>query len=212
MSEVASNGIHHHSNLLIGTPEAAETYLKSFCDNLEVKLANNPDFFAFRMPTFGIDEARELSLLSARKALIHHKIFFITSSRLTLEAQNALLKTFEDPFPDTYFFLVAREEALIIPTLLSRMQAIRVGHGGVASVYAEAERFLSLPIKDRLLFAKKFVEDEGDLPIFLDDLLLLLRQDKKSSKLLKAVYDIRRVVSDFLVSPRLVIEHLSLVL
>src|SRR3990167_5929189 len=164
-----SKNLHHHSNLLIGTSEVAESYLKSFCDSLGVKLANNPDFFAFRMPTFGIDEARQLSLLSARKALIHHKIFFITSSRLTLEAQNALLKTFEDPFSDTYFFLVAREEALIIPTLLSRMQAVHVGHGGVASVYIEAERFLSLPIKDRLLFAKKFVEDEGNLSVFLDD-------------------------------------------
>ena len=116
----------HHANLLLGTTEEAESYLCSFCESLGIKLANNPDFFAFRIPTFGIDEARELSLLSARKALTGKKIFLIASARLTLEAQNALLKTFEDPFPDTFFFLAVREEALVIPTLRSRIQTIRV--------------------------------------------------------------------------------------
>jgi len=201
----------HHANLLIGTPEEAESYLRSLCDSWGVRLPNNPDFFAFKMETFGIDEARKLKLLSARKAVTTKKIFLITPTRLTLEAQNALLKTFEDPFPDTLFFLGVREESLVIPTLLSRMQIIRTRGGNVAAG-AEAEKFLSLSVKNRLLFAKSFADEEKSLPIFLDSLLFLLRKQKEKKDLLKNVYNVRRFVRDSAITPRLIIEHLALVL
>ena len=201
----------HHANLLVGTPEEAESYLRSLCDSLDIKLANNPDFFAFRTETFGIDEARELRLLSTRKSITSRKIFLITPMRLTLEAQNALLKTFEDPSPDTLFFLAVREEGLVVSTLRSRMQAIRI-HGNNASMSAEAEKFLSLSIKNRLLFAKSFADAEKNLSVFLDDLLCLLRKRSGMQKSLEKVYNIKRSIGDSITIPRLVLEHLSLVL
>lgn len=204
----------HHANLLIGTPGEAESYLHSYYDNLGIRLANNPDFIAFRGETFGIDEARELRILSTRKAVTSSKIFLITPMRLTLEAQNALLKTFEDPCPDTYFFLAVREESLIVPTLLSRMQTIRL-HGGDVSVDTDAKKFLSSSLKDRLIFAKEFADDPPaggkNLPIFLDDLLHLLRK-RSERKSLEKVYVVRRSIGDSGIASRLVIEHLSLVL
>src|SRR3989344_5589897 len=128
--EVNLNNLHH-ANLLIGTPKEGESYLYSLCSNLGIEVRNNPDLFIFRIEVFGIDEARELRLLSVRKAVTTdktgqagRKIFLIVSTRLTLEAQNALLKTFEDPVPNTYFFLVSKEEGMIVPTLCSRMQTI----------------------------------------------------------------------------------------
>ena len=191
--------------------------MNSLCAELGIKVANNPDFFTFRTDTFGIDEARELRQLSSRKAISSElstgqtgrKIFFITPTRLTLEAQNAFLKTFEDPSPDTYFFLVVREEAVIIPTLLSRMQVTRLNNSKTGM---EAEKFLTLPIRDRLLFAKKFVDEEMILPNFLDDLLLVLRKNGSSSVGVESVYNLRRFARDNAVAPRLIIEHLSLVL
>ena len=207
----------HHANLLIGTPREAELYLNSFCEGLGIKLANNPDFFAFRTDTFGIDESRQLRVLSTRKAITKKKIFFISSLRLTLEAQNALLKTFEDPSPDTVFFIVTREEALIVPTLISRMQVTRLnlvqsGQGSTLSAKQEAEKFLSSSIKDRLNFSKKFADEERNLSVFLDDLLLLLRKQEGRGGFVEKVYNIKRLTRDSNIAPRLVIEHLSLVL
>lgn len=203
--------LHHHANLLVGTPAEAESYLNLFCEDLGIKLANNPDFFPFRKDTFGIDDARQLSLLSTRKALTKWKIFFITPIHLTLEAQNALLKTFEDPSPDNIFFLVLREEALIVPTLLSRMQTT-VLLKGLDSESSEAEKFLSSSLKNRLVFAKKFLEEEKNLPIFLDNLLWLLRKQNNREKLVEKVYNLRRLINNSNLAPRLIIEHLSLVL
>ncbi|MDO8590296.1 MAG: hypothetical protein Q7R69_03455 [bacterium] len=201
----------HHASLLIGGAEEGELYVRSLYASLGIELANNPDFFVFKKETFGIDEARELKLLSARKALTNRKIFLIVPTRITLEAQNALLKTFEEPFPDTYFFLVTREESLIVPTLLSRMQIVRIsGHKILGS--KDAEVFLASSVKDRLLFAKTFADEEKSLPIFLDNLLLLLRQRVGKNGPVESVYRIRRLVRDPVLAPRLTIEHLSLVL
>ena len=206
---------HHHANLLIASPEEAEVYLRRFCDSLGITLANSPDFFVFKTETFGIDEARELRLLAVRKSLTTtiggKKIFLITPILLTHEAQNALLKTFEDPFPDTLFFLAVREEGLVVPTLRSRMQTVHL-HRETKSQYGEAEEFLSLSPKDRLIFAKKFVLEEKSLPIFLDNLLLLLRKKGVKKKSIESVYNLSRLVSNTALAPRLIIEHLSLVL
>lgn len=201
----------HHANLLVGAPEEAESYLRSLCEVSDIKLANNPDFFAFRMETFGIDEARELKLLSARKAITPKKIFFIAPTRLTLEAQNALLKTFEDPSPNTLFFLAVREDGLIVPTLRSRMQTLRISRD-LTFESRDAEVFLSSPIKGRLLFAKSFADEKKNLSVFLDDLLCLLRKQSEMRKSLEKVYHIRHSIGDSIIVSRLVLEHLSLVL
>ena len=219
MSRIASNGMHHAS-LLIGGSVEAESYVRSLCDSLDIKLANNPDFFVFRAATFGIDEARELKSMSACKAFTPRlpsgqagrKIFLITSARLTHEAQNALLKTFEDPFPDTHFFLATREEALILPTLRSRMEVLHIQNVQSRALDSEAQEFLTLSLKDRLLFAKKFIDEEKGVSFFLDNLLLLLRRRGAAEHLLESVYRIRRFADDTAAAPRLMLEHLALVL
>lgn len=202
----------HHANLLVGEREEAEVYFSGVCHSLGIEMANNPDVVIFRNDTFGIDEAREVRILSTRRALGGKKMFLILPARLTLEAQNALLKSFEDPSPHTYFFLTTREESLIVPTLRSRMQAIRVGHTGTTSASSEAEKFLSLSMKNRILFAKSFAEEEKNLPVFLDGLLSVLKKRGGKEKQVESVYNLRRLLHASSPASRLVLEHLSLVL
>src|SRR3989344_1212515 len=162
----------HHANLLVGRRELAESYVTSLLQKLGIKISNNPDYFPFKNETFGIEEARGLTLLAGRKALGKEKIFLIIPGRITLEAQNALLKTFEEPFPNTYFFLGVREEALVIPTLRSRMRVIILDS---LSETEEAKEFIKLPLSKRILFAKKFSDDGKNLTVFLDSLLSFFR-------------------------------------
>lgn len=200
----------HHANLLVGSLGNAESYLAAKLRSLGIETLNNPDFIVFREAVFGIDEARKLAELSSRRAFFDKKVFFIAPERITAEAQNALLKTFEDPSSETFFFLVAKEEALIIPTLRSRMLAtpLNVEH----SVFnKEAEQFLQLPPKDRLLFSKKFVDDEKNLSNFLDELMLVLK-NKSEAENLERVYRLRKFADDRSASSRLILEHLALVL
>lgn len=200
----------HHAYLLPGDDEA-DALLDSIFSELEVKKSGNPDFFAFQLETFGIDEARDLSAKAGRKAFGSRKMFVISAKRMTLEAQNALLKALEDPYPDTHFFIRVREEQMLIPTLLSRVQVLRPE--GVRTHDAEeAEKFLSLAPAQRLAFAKKFAEDEKSVSAFLDSLLKLLKDKGSSLEKLEKVFAIRRFSDDRSASSRLLLEHLALCL
>ncbi|MGB3922268.1 MAG: hypothetical protein WBL19_03320 [Minisyncoccia bacterium] len=199
----------HHANLLVGEGSEAETFARTYVERLGAVAANNPDFVVLRPDVFGIAEARELQGLAARKAFGSFKIFLISPEKITLEAQNALLKLFEDPTPDTYFFLVTKDKNSIIPTLLSRLSLLELPKG--ARSLEESNNFLALPLKKRLIFAADFAENEGNLVAFLDDLMLGLEKNGKKDSLRK-IFGMRRLVTDKSVGTRLVLEHLSLVL
>ena len=200
----------HHAYLLVGEKDVAEKFVHSFWKKQGIDLKGSPDFFAWKEDLFGIEEARDLANKSAQKAFTQKKVFFLSPQRVSLEAQNALLKTFEDPHEDTHFFLTVRDENLILPTLRSRVEMLRLENegGGVG----EAKKFLSLSYAERLAFARKFADAEKNLSIFLDELLSFMRGKEESVKSIKEVYEARRYSDDRAVSTRLILEHLSLVL
>lgn len=200
----------HHSNLLIGTPEEGESYLRLLCSDLGIETKNSPDFTVIRAETFGVDEARELRLLSLRKPVTERKVFLILPERLTPEAQNALLKTFEDPSPNTYFFLVLRGEELALPTLRSRMQTTRLSPTSLPDT--SAKDFFKASLKERFMFAERFAEKKENLPLFLDNLLIFLRGETGKENSVEKVYKLRCEIPESGIGSRLVLEHLALVL
>lgn len=198
----------HHAYLVVGDKEAAEEAVLSLFETHGEKLLGSPDFFVFREPLLSIDDARKLSEQAIRHAFTGRKVFLLSPEKVSLEAQNALLKTFEEPIANTHFFLILREESLVIPTLLSRMQKISVQG---LTLDKQAGEFLALGIKERLNFVKKFVEKEKNLSGFLDELLLELRK-RGDTKRLETVYRLRLVSDDRGSAPRLILEHLAGVL
>lgn len=192
----------HHAYLLVGSPNAAEAYLKDMFGDL----LGSPDYFLMKEASFGINDARKLSAMAVRKAFTERKIFLIVPEVITPEAQNALLKTFEEPIADTHFFLVVRDEGVVIPTLRSRMALVRLE--GENEISGEAKKFLNSALKERLNFVKKFVDKEENLSAFLDNLLLLA----KNSEMKKNIFTMRLLSDQRAASSRLILEHLSLVL
>ena len=199
----------HHAYFIVGSADAAERELHAFFQKEGIKLLGSPDFFLWTGETFGIDDARDLSVSAVKKAFIDRKVFFIAPAKITLEAQNALLKTFEEPVANTHFFLCLPDAGMIIPTLLSRMQTVRLKGEEETN---EAENFLKLPLKGRLVFVKKFVDEEKNISAFLDLLLSYMRDKKASLESVEKVYKMRLRSDDRGVSPRLILEHLALVI
>jgi hypothetical protein len=200
-----------HAYLLLGETNFVRPILTEHLSSIGVQITGNPDFHIHQDEMFGIDEARLLTNRALGRAFGERKVFVLAPVRFSIEAQNALLKTLEEPTPNTHFFVLARDEASIIPTLRSRMQTLRISGEEFLSPTNEAESFLDLPLKDRLEFAKDFADKEKSLPIFLDQLLTTLRaQDVNSS--VKKAYNLSLITGDRSVSSRLVLEHLALVL
>ena len=200
----------HHAYLLVGNPEEAENFFGNLLVDLGVEKENNPDFFPFLAETFGIDDARKLRELSGRRSFGAKKVFYVRPERFTLEAQNALLKTLEEPTEGTHIFLVVREREVLVPTLLSRLQVLLVGGGGSRD-NIEPEAFLKMPLQKRLNFAKKFSDSEASLSAFLDGLLTTLRQGNKPLKQLSEIARLRSFSDGPAASARLILEHLSFV-
>ncbi len=72
--------------------------------------------------SFGIDEARNLKNLAGERAFVgDHHTFIITTSSITEEAQNAILKLFEEPPAGAIFYLIIPSETRLLPTLRSRL-------------------------------------------------------------------------------------------
>ena len=149
----------HHAYLLEGAREEILESLKDYLVSIGVKTSGNPDFLHIHLDTFKIDDAREFKAYSGERSYSgNKKIFILSTNSFLLEAQNALLKMFEEPIPDTHFFLIVPDIHQMLPTIVSRFFVIRNGTSP-KNESREGERFLTMPLRDRLDFIKDLLVD-----------------------------------------------------
>src|SRR3989344_1057302 len=171
----------HHAYAVEGGEEAREKLLKVLAGSWGIEVKCNPDFLHRKFETLGIDEARNLKELQEKKsfALGGKKVFVIDAASITVEAQNSLLKIFEEPTENTHFFLSGKCVKNLIPTLASRISTMRLEGAPSASVKISADgakEFLSLPTSKRLAFVKKLSDDIKDEKKTKSDAIALIRQ------------------------------------
>lgn len=103
-----------------------------YCDHckscIEFDTNNNPDFFYLEPEgnSIKIEQIRELQRKVAEKPIISNKKIFIidNSDKMTLEAQNCLLKTLEEPPKYITIILVTSNENNLLTTIKSRCTII----------------------------------------------------------------------------------------
>ncbi|MBI3335671.1 MAG: hypothetical protein HY001_04190 [Candidatus Portnoybacteria bacterium] len=91
------------------------------------RLHAHPDFYLITSEgSIGIDVIREVGhFLRIKPIASAHKILVVENFHLaTVEAQNAFLKTFEEPPPYAYIFLVTPYIDRLLKTIISRAQVI----------------------------------------------------------------------------------------
>ncbi len=158
-----NKGDLHHAYVIEGEKEGILSSIQSFLlDDLAFSIQGNPDYTYIELPSFGVDDARSLSDRQLRTpAQGDKKIFVIVFGQMTREAQNALLKVFEEPTLGTHFFLITPSISTLLPTLKSRMRIIeRRESGEASSVSKEAKTFFAGSLKDRLSIIKRIADEE----------------------------------------------------
>ncbi|MDO8575144.1 MAG: hypothetical protein Q7R78_00375 [bacterium] len=118
----------HHAYFIEGKKESIYPALLNLLKkDLGFSSVGNPDFFYREFDILKIDEAREIKIYHELKSVSadSHRIFVIYANSITVEAQNSLLKVFEEPFPNTIFFLLAPRNNFL-PTLNSRLMKIEL--------------------------------------------------------------------------------------
>lgn len=185
---------------------------RAVATKLDVSLHGNPDVVRVISDGVGVEEARFISMLQSRKG-IGKKIFFLAFRSMTTEAQNALLKVFEEPTLDTYFFVVVPSATTIVATLQSRLR--RVTDVRAAREDALVASFLTASPAKRLTLLADMVttKDKGAAHGFLDDLLSTLydKKDMHNYRALEQIINARRYLPDRGSSVKLLLEHIALV-
>lgn len=151
------NNLHHAYVCVGGSVSVFEEFENFLTTHLSIRTVGNPDYRVFEENSMSVDTARELGVLQAQKNLNGGKqIFVIKVGSIGEEAQNALLKMFEEPSSDTHFFVFIPQDTLL-PTLRSRVRMLRGDF-----VEKQAPSFLKLSLPGRLAYIKKITDDISD--------------------------------------------------
>lgn len=175
-----------------------------------IRTEGNPDIYLREYQNFGIDEARELRDRASLRAIAGgQRVFIVTAASMTAEAQNALLKTLEEPAAEALFFLLVPSPDTLLSTLRSRMQRLPVSLLRKKEDVIDADEFLDAHPQERIAMLKPLLEkdedesrDMGAIVNFLSDLerATASRKSRKeglpAQAGLHAVYRARKYIMD----------------
>src|SRR3989344_2469802 len=144
----------HHAYLIEGAETDVLDSLLQFLEDAGIKTRGNSDFIHLHIDAFKMEDARNLKAHEKERGFSDSKkIFVISANSILLEAQNALLKVFEEPIPNTHFFVIVPDINSLIRTLVSRFFVIRqpaLAEGRDKT----AEKFLAMSGTQRLELIK----------------------------------------------------------
>lgn len=187
-------------HLVRGNADSVEALL-ALLEGEGVAVRANPDVHVRKYQGFGIDDAIELRDRSSRRPVGGlRRIFIIVTSGMTREAQNALLKTLEEPSADAMFFFVVPAPETLLLTLRSRAQTLVLPNVREEKVLVDVGKFLAATGEKRLDMLKPLLEkdadDKRDMGAIVGFLSSLERTLTKKPEALRAVYRARKYIGD----------------
>ncbi|MDQ3098424.1 MAG: hypothetical protein M3Q44_01635 [bacterium] len=135
--------------------------------------------------SIGIGEIRSLIDKSNYTSLSAQKRYFVIydAHKLTEQAQNALLKLYEEPHPDTVYILELESYGALLPTIISRSALYNISSGetkvSLASLiekneFPDADAFKKLLLPELFKVCEEYAKDKSVAKDFLTYLMLLV--------------------------------------
>lgn len=201
----------HHAHLIRGRSDG-----RSAADFLEahgIRISEGTDIAVHTYQTMGIDDVRELFQRQLRKRdEASTALFLVETSFITREAQNAMLKMFEEPASRAYFVLSTPHPDLLLPTLRSRL--IDTGEHGALTEDKKRHPFASLPYDERMSFVAPLIEEgnRSDAEALLRSLTAelgdhALQGKAETTKLIRQLDRLHGYITDSSSSVKLILEY-----
>lgn len=186
----------------------------------EGRLETHPDFFYQQFELFSVKDSQELRRKASLRPLFgNSKVFVVEILSFSIESANALLKTFEEPYEGTHFFVIVPSLEDVIPTLRSRLTVIDSGMSREI-IDEEKKKFYEKFLRDlpakRLDVIQNIIKNkEKEKGIeFLNELEVVVAGGKPTT-VVNSLEQIQKC-RDFLYqrggSLKMVLEHLALTL
>jgi DNA polymerase III delta prime subunit len=208
-----------HAYVVKGGSDAIEALMKLLEKN-GVATRGNPDVHVREYTSFSMDDARTLrERATLRGTSKEGRIFVLAAPTIPADAQNALLKTFEEPPGGAKFFLIVPSPETLLPTLRSRMQTLVLENTSHASLL-DVRIFLKATPEKRIELLKPFLEkgedDKRDLSgtiAFLSELEYALGAKPKQNEIgLRAIYRARKYITDRGALAKTLLEQAALII
>ncbi|MEI6580567.1 MAG: hypothetical protein WCO07_00125 [bacterium] len=152
----------HHAYLIEGIHEEIVPQILKFLNEIGLETSSNPDFCHMTFDSFKIEDARNLKSKSLEKGFSKgKKIYIISANSFLLEAQNTLLKMFEEPIENTHFFVIVPDSNTLLGTFISRFYLIK-SKINIDDYIKDVEKFIKMNLKDRISFIKDLLIDENN--------------------------------------------------
>ncbi|TSD02082.1 MAG: DNA polymerase III subunit delta' [Parcubacteria group bacterium Athens0714_24] len=209
----------HHGYLLMGNLEESKKIAfetaRVILDKKD-KLETHPDFFYEKYDLFGIDDSHEIIGKASKRPLVgDKKVFILETNGFSIESANALLKTFEEPYEGTHFFILLPSLDDVLPTLRSRLVVINTGRGNIEPDEEKEEtfeKFLKSNAEKRLEIIKEFSDDRFTAMEFLNGLEIIINKNKEKLSALNEIGRCRSFLLSRGASAKMVLEHIALAL
>lgn len=185
------------------------------------KEGNNPDLHVLSFEKFLIDDAHELTRSAQLKSVSGRSLFILGLASINTQAQQALLKLFEEPQEGITFILLV-PHGILMPTLRSRLMAYPLqSRTSKASRFdLDAKTFLKNPYKMRSAHIAAILKDEENtkerVRSFLTAIEEILYKKLESSKggkeyrlALEDTGKVRDYLADQSPSLKMLLEHLA---
>lgn len=164
--------------------------------------------------TFGIDHARHLyQRAHIRPIEKQAREFLVYAQSITHEAQNALLKLFEEPPEKVVFHVVLASEEVLIPTLRSRLQCVAVAKS--VSKSTVFEDFLKMDYGKRMEEIATHTKQKdtqwiNQLLIGAEQFAIRAASAKQKELLLRSIISIQTYIGRRGASNKMLLEELAL--
>ena len=207
----------HHAYILEGEREAVRENLLEFINkDFQYTTQGNPDFFHERYDSFSIDDARALRDMQSTKPMAgDKKVYVIETLAMTVEAQNSLLKVFEEPTAGTHFFIITPTAEIFLPTLRSRVVIVKSAfekNNVENDEVVFARNFLKAAIPMRLEIVGEIVEEKNkSKAITLVNNLIKILHNKAEPFVMSELLQAREYLSDRSPSLKLLLEHITVI-
>lgn len=171
--------------------------------------------------TIGIGQTREGTKFLQERPFSYRKKFLIIfdAEKLTVQAQNSLLKTLEEPPSYSLILLSSKTRNSLLETVISRCRMIMVGKGKECTQIENSnslKKILKMSLGKRLDIAAEISKEEKETVLELlecwineaRELLLIKPNNKNRLKNIKKIIEVRRDLENTNVNQRLSLEAL----
>lgn len=215
--------LDHHAYFIHSFKDAVHKLKEYLKNKFNINHVNNPDFIHEKYNILGIDESRKIKVIQSARSfnIENRRIYIIEADSITLEAQNSLLKMFEEPNFGNHFFLIMPSVEILLPTLKSRLNILNVAMQENDEYWIkEVKNFIKMNKKDRVDYVDGISKDISDEKMSKIDAIEFLKaleselyeeginSDSKVS--LKAILKARDYINDRSSSIKQLLEYVAL--